>query len=103
MHFRFPPSSPPKSMSKTNNSVLFAGICRRDFLKKISDSSSSGLKVVAAVHRKGEKIHQWNIQQNDGAKYMSYIKVVWRHIQLYLLTPLVVWNFGKMVLLSILY
>ncbi|KAL1539937.1 hypothetical protein AAHA92_24360 [Salvia divinorum] len=50
--------------------------CRRgDFLKKISDSSSSGLKVVGAAHRKGENIHQWNIQQNDGAKYMSYIKV----------------------------
>ncbi|XP_042008148.1 uncharacterized protein LOC121756812 isoform X1 [Salvia splendens] len=48
---------------------------RRDFLKKISDSSSSGLKVVGVAHRKGEKIHQWNIQQNDGAKYMSYIKV----------------------------
>ncbi|KAH6766549.1 hypothetical protein C2S52_017532 [Perilla frutescens var. hirtella] len=46
---------------------------RRDFLKKISDSSSSGLKVVPP--RKGEKLHKWNIQQNDGAKYMSYIKV----------------------------
>ncbi|XP_042047187.1 uncharacterized protein LOC121793053 [Salvia splendens] len=48
---------------------------RRDFLKKISDSSSSGLKVMGVAHRKGEKIHRWNIQQNDGAKYMSYIKV----------------------------
>ena len=69
----------------SNNFVLFAGMCRGDFLKKISDSSSSGIKVVGAAHRKGENIHQWNIQQNDGAKYMSYIKVVWCHIQLYLL------------------
>lgn len=64
-------------MTKTLKTLLCAEICRRDFLKKISDSTSSGLKVVAAAPKKGEKLHKWNIQHNDGAKYMSYIKVVW--------------------------
>lgn len=63
-------------MQNTDKTVSCAGMCRKEFLKKISDTSSSGLKGVAGVHRKGEKLHKWNIQQNDGAKYMSYIKVV---------------------------
>ncbi|KAI3457768.1 hypothetical protein Pfo_014431 [Paulownia fortunei] len=48
---------------------------RNDFLKNISDNSSSGPKVVAAITKKGEKLHRRNIQHSDGAKYMSYIKV----------------------------
>ncbi|PIN24228.1 hypothetical protein CDL12_03049 [Handroanthus impetiginosus] len=48
---------------------------RRDFLDKISDNSSRGLKVATTVPRKGEKLHKRNIQHSDGAKYMSYIKV----------------------------
>ncbi|KAL9162793.1 hypothetical protein ABFS82_06G000900 [Erythranthe guttata] len=48
---------------------------RKEFWKKLSDNCSSGLNVVAAVSRKGEKLHKRNIQHSDGAKYMSYIKV----------------------------
>lgn len=72
-------------MSKADRAVSYDGMCRKEFLKKKSDSSSSGRKVLAAAHRKVENLHQWNIQQNDGAKYMSYIKVVWHHRQLNLL------------------
>ncbi|KAL6508126.1 hypothetical protein OROHE_021668 [Orobanche hederae] len=48
---------------------------RNGFLKTVSDNSSIGLKVVAAISKKGEHLHKRNIQHTDGAKYMSYIKV----------------------------
>ncbi|KAK4392819.1 hypothetical protein Sango_1752700 [Sesamum angolense] len=47
---------------------------RKDFLNKISDNSSSGLKVTAGS-KKGEKPQKRNIHNGDGTKYMSYIKV----------------------------
>lgn len=49
------------------------GIRRRDVSKKMSDGR---LMAGAAAPKKLEKLHKWNIQQNDGAKYMSYIKVL---------------------------
>ncbi|KAL0377238.1 UNVERIFIED_CONTAM: hypothetical protein Sradi_3029300 [Sesamum radiatum] len=47
---------------------------RKDFLNKISDNSSSGLKVTAGS-KKGEKLQKRNFHNGDGTKYMSYIKV----------------------------
>ncbi|KAL3630892.1 hypothetical protein CASFOL_023876 [Castilleja foliolosa] len=77
----------PESYSWTNSEIAYSsdnqnmgavyGESRRrnGFLKKISDNSFSGLKVVGAVSNKGEQLHKRNIQHTDGAKYMSYIKV----------------------------
>ncbi|CAK9166175.1 unnamed protein product [Ilex paraguariensis] len=49
-------------------------ICRKGNMECKYDYSSDGLKV-AARHRKVERLHKYNIQCGDGAKYMSYIKV----------------------------
>lgn len=43
-------------------------MCRKIF-------SDDGMKVVVKS-KKGEKLQKHNIQLGDGAKYMSYIKVV---------------------------
>ncbi|CAA0813149.1 Chaperone protein ClpC1- chloroplastic [Striga hermonthica] len=77
----------PESYSWNNSEVAYSsdnqnlGTVRGEskrgngFLRKISDNSLSELKVVTSVSRKGEQVHKQNIQQSDGTKYMSYIKV----------------------------
>lgn len=57
--------------------LVFFGvsICRKGFMEDIHDNASDGLKVVAR-QRKGENIQKCNVQSGDGAKYMSYIKVI---------------------------
>lgn len=44
-------------------------------MEDIHDIASDGLNVVPRK-RKGEKIQKRNVQSGDGAKYMSYIKVI---------------------------
>lgn len=39
------------------------------------DNASDGVKVVPR-HKIGEKLQNGNYQSGDGAKYMSYIKVI---------------------------
>ncbi|KAL3631010.1 hypothetical protein CASFOL_023994 [Castilleja foliolosa] len=77
----------PESCSWTNSEIAYSSdnqnlgtVCgesrrRNGFLKKISDNSFSGLKMVGAVSQKGEQLHKRNVDHTDGAKYMSYIKV----------------------------
>ncbi|GER46191.1 nuclear factor related to kappa-B-binding protein [Striga asiatica] len=77
----------PESCSWNNSEVAYSsdnqnlGTVRGEskrgngFLRKKSDNSLSELKAVTSVSRKGEQVHKQNIQQSDGTKYMSYIKV----------------------------
>ncbi|KAK6155336.1 hypothetical protein DH2020_009584 [Rehmannia glutinosa] len=77
----------PESCSWTNSEIAYSsdnqnlGMVlgesrrRKDSVKKLSGNSSCGVKLVAAVPQKAEKLHKRNIQHCDGAKYMSYIKV----------------------------
>ncbi|XP_057982541.1 uncharacterized protein LOC131167714 isoform X3 [Malania oleifera] len=69
-----------------NSSIMKGGELteRKGFMKEKSGSSlvaSDGLQLVARP-RKGEKLHKRNIGCNDGAKYMSYIKISKKQHQL---------------------
>ena len=53
-------------------------IYEKGFIKdkdRIVLTASDDALTVEARSRKGDKIHKRNIQQSDGAKYMSYFKV----------------------------
>lgn len=68
-------------------SDLHVSICRKGFVEGKYYNSSDGHKVVARL-RKGERLRKRNVECGDGAKYMSYIKVV----------QLIYLNFLKLVL-----
>lgn len=50
-------------------------MCRKIFSDGNANNISDGMKVDVKP-KKGEKLQKHNIQLGDGAKYMSYIKVV---------------------------
>lgn len=64
-------------LAGTRSLLVLCGVivCRKGFMEDIHDNASDSLKVVARK-RKGEKIQKRNVQSGDGAKYMSYIKVI---------------------------
>ncbi|CAN4079039.1 unnamed protein product [Withania somnifera] len=65
---------------KDSEEEMVEKIFRKGFMEGTYGSSPDGVKM-AARPRKGEKLNKSNIQQNDGAKYMSYIKVSREHYQ----------------------
>ncbi|XP_073118932.1 uncharacterized protein [Henckelia pumila] len=67
---------------------------RKVCLNKPGDCEFS-LQEVAAVSRQGGKLHKHNIQHEDGAKYMSYVKVVWCNFSF------LVKNFGSLSWLAL--
>lgn len=65
---------------KDSEEEMVERILRKGFTEGTYGSSPDGAKM-AARSRKGEKLNKRNIQHNDGAKYMSYIKVSREHYQ----------------------
>ncbi|KAK4367323.1 hypothetical protein RND71_011115 [Anisodus tanguticus] len=65
---------------KDSEEEMAERILRKGFTEGTYGSSPDGAKM-AARSRKGEKLNKRNIQHNDGAKYMSYIKVSREHYQ----------------------
>ncbi|GMI93946.1 hypothetical protein like AT5G13950 [Hibiscus trionum] len=71
------------SSDNQNSSVVKGGklqrrICEKGFIKEKDRNLLIALddtQTVEARPRKGDKIHRCNIQQSDGAKYMSYVKI----------------------------
>ena len=65
--------------------VLGAKFYRKGFSDSNLNNSSDGLKGIAKP-KKVEKLQKRNIQFGDGAKYMSYIKVIYVNRVLWNLT-----------------
>lgn len=64
-------------MHSDDSSLLFYVwiMCRKDVLDRKDGTVCNGLKVVTRPRKVG-KLNKLNVQHDDGAKYMSYIKVV---------------------------
>ncbi|XWS32578.1 hypothetical protein CRYUN_Cryun22dG0001500 [Craigia yunnanensis] len=71
-------SSDNQNSSVVKDGELQRRIYEKSFIKdkgRIVLTASDDALTVEAKSRKGDKIHKRNIQQSDGAKYMSYFKI----------------------------